>query len=320
MTIPAPFTQFRYITPLLISVSIALTTALMLLEVGNPIILWLNWATAGCLSLIIWNSISRFNLKGGSDLKAFAITWSTMTAGLQFCYCHFPERDSFFKVAPQLIALMLALSSAMSLWQRRRSTLKCLLLGLIIGLASTAIPHALLWIILFPVAGYYMRCWSSRNAFSMLTGVAFAVWVVYCARFILQSPAVADHMFRSYAVIMGDEDYSTLLQGLGLWQYLFMGISLLMLIIYNISGLLLGAGQSIRASSSIQLISMFSLVYTFLMAFDVCHFLSNFSVLWLFISLQLTIHQANVRSMLHEWWIILIIIAITALCIVPLFI
>lgn len=320
MTLPAPFSQYRFITPLLISVSIITTLVLMLFGMGNHIMLWFNWASAGILSLIIWNSISRFNLQGGSELKAFGISWPLITAGFQFSYCYFPATESYYKTAPQVIAMMLMISVTMSLWQRRQSTLKCLLLGFIIGLISSVVPHAILWLLLFPIACYYMRCWSARNMLSALTGAAFAIWIAYCSHYLLEASSEANQMLHAYAAIVRDEDYVTPFLNLGLWQWMYMGITLLLLVVYSISGLLLGAGQSVRTSSSIQMISVFSLVYLFLMAFDVSHIFSNLCFFSLFISLQLTIHQANLRNRLHDWWIIVVIIIYNSLCFLPIYI
>ena len=303
---------------MLISVSIALTAALMLLGMGNEVMLWINWATAGILSYIIWNNVSRFNLQGGRELKAYGISWPILTAGFQFTYCHFPQYDSYFKVPPQVLVLLLVISTSMSLWQRRQSTIKCLLLGLLIGAVSSAVPHAILWLLLFPITSYTMRCWSARNAFSVLTGAAFAIWVVYCILFFVSGPDQANELFASFSDILKAEDYQ-LFQCLGLWQYLFMGITLLLLIFYSITGFLIHAGQSIRVDYSIKLISLISLVFTVLMVFDEQHFFSNLSFFSLFIALQLTIHQANIRSQLHEWWILFIILAYSVLCLLPFF-
>lgn len=280
--------------------------------------LWGNWAAAGLLSYLIWLNYSRFNAQGGSELKAFGISWPLLTSGFQFAYCHFPQLDDFAYTLVLGVALMLTLSLSMTLWQRHQATLKCLILGLLIGLFSTIVPQTILWLLLFPVVCYFMRCWSLRNACSVLTGTVFAVWVVYCAIFLAQGSESADQMIGSYRAIMLQEDYSILLQGLGLWHYIFMGITLLTLLFYSFSGFLLGAGQSIQTNFSIQLISMFSLVFLFLMAFDVHHFFINLGLLSVFLSLQLTIHQADVRSALHEWWIVLVILIYAALCIAPL--
>lgn len=314
----APFTQYRFITPILIFVSIALTAVLMLMGMGDEVQLWTNWFIAGLLSAVSWRIISRFNLQGGSELKAFGISWPILTAGLQFVYCHFPSADHYAKVLLLVIVQMCCLSLSMSLWQRRRSPFKCLLLGLFIGLESLVVPQSILWLLLFIVVGYYMRCWSMRNTACVLTGAFFAVWVGYCLRFFLNGAAEADALILAYSVILRDESYAPLL-ALHLWQYLFMGLTLLLLIIYSLSGFLLGAGQSIRAASSIKLISVLSLSFVVLLPFDILHFFGNLSVFSLFISLQLTIHQANVRSIFHEWWILLIILSYIALCLLPLF-
>lgn len=319
MSIPAPFSQYRYITPLLIFLSIALTAALMLLGMGSEVTLWTNWGIAGAISYVILDGISRFNLQGGSELKAFAISWPLLTAGFQFTHCYSTTYGVFYETPLQALTMMLMLSLIMSLWQKRTATLKHLLLGLLIGIASAVKPHAILWLLLVPLAGYYMRCWSVRNLLSAVTGTAFALWVVYCVRFLLQGEAVADGMFGSFSVIIEDEDYGALFHNLSLWQYIFMGFIFLLLLIYSISGPLIGVGLSMRSGSSIQLLSTLNLVIAVLLFFDVQNFMANLTLLILLFSVQFTILQANIRSIIHEWWLLVIILTFTSLCIIPIF-
>lgn len=312
----SPLSQYRYITPLSISFSIVLTVALILLEAGNAVMLCINWVTAGIVAFIIGECIVRFKLHEGFENKTLSISWPLLTAGLHFACCHFPKFDSFYKAPPQILGLMLVISISMSLWQRRQATIKCLLLGLFIGFVSAAVPHAILWLLLFPVTGYTMRCWSARNAFSVLTGTAFAIWIVYCILFFVQGADAANAMLASYGSILRSEDYP-LFQGLGLWQYLFMGISLMLLIFYSVTGFLINAGQNIRTDLSLKLTSFISVIFIMFMVFDVRHFYSNLCFFLLFIALQLTIHQASIRSQVHEWWIVLINLVYIALCILP---
>ena len=319
IVVVAPFSQYRFITPLLIALSVVLTAALIVLGVGSRVMLCVNWAAAGVLSYIIWDSISRFSLKGGRELKAFAISWPLLTACLHFGYCHFPPSDSYVKALLLVTAFLLFLRLLMSLWQERSQTSICLLTGALIGLLSVALPHALLWLLLFPVSGFMMRCWSMRNVCSLVSGTLFALWLSYCALFWFGGEARADAMWSPYAEILLDDDYGVILQGLGLWHYLYIGITVLLVIFYGVTGLLFDAGVTTRASSSIKLLSLIGLIYLLLMLFDGTHVFLSFAVLSMTIALQFTFRQSNVRSAMLEWWILVVILGYTALCILPIF-
>lgn len=316
----APYSQFHGITPLMISASIVLTIVLTLLCPDDGLVLWTGWAVAGLLSYSIWNVISHFDLKGGTELRAFGISWPLLNAALSFTYCHFPHPEQFYYELVQLVAMMLVISITMSLWQRRSSTAKHLLIGLLIGLLSTLLPHTLLWLLFIPLASYHLRCWSTRNMFSAITGALFGIWVVYCLRFFGIGLESASALLPQYAAIICDEDYGQLLTGLGLWQGLYLGFVLLLLIIYSFTSLLLVSDQAVRVGSFIQLFTSLSLLVTLLLWLDVEHFYSNVNLPVLFIALQLTIHQANLKSALNEWWTLVAILLFNALCIVPFFV
>jgi hypothetical protein len=304
---------------MLISLSIGLVVALMFLSDANPKILWINWAIAGVLSTGIWHIVSRFRLDGGASVKAFAISWPLLTLTLNFTYCYFPLNDLFYKSIIQQLAMLAFVSLEMSLWQRHKAIIKHILLGLIIGLTSTLIPHTILWIFLLPIASYYMRSWSIRNMMSAITGILMGIWVIYLVLFFGTSMESADQMFMKYVNIVQPIDFSPLI-GLNMWQYIFLGFIALLLVIYSFSGLAISVGQSIRAEASIILISALSLALGVLSFFDIQHFTTYIGMLSLFLSMQLTIHQANLNSAIIEWWILFIILVGTTLCILPLFI
>lgn len=295
------------------------TAALILLGAGSHVMLCYNWLMALLLGYVIQQAFSRLDLKGGSEFHTIAIVLPLLTAGFDFIYCHLPQYDHFYKVPLLTLVLTLLLSVTMSLWQRHHSPFKCMLLGLLIGTSSTFVPHTILWLLFFPVAGFYMRCWSSRNVCSVLTGTALAIWCVYCVLFFVDGAEAASAMLHGYSVILQTEDYALYFHGLGLWQYLFIGLSLLLLLIYNVSGYLVGTGQSVRSYESFQMLATISLLFLLLMAFDLQHFLANFGLITLLISQQLTIHQSSSRSAILDWIILLVIAVYFALCIAPLF-
>lgn len=290
----------------------------MLLGDASPVPLWINWVMAGVLSAGIWHIVSRFSLDGGINVRAFAISWPLLSLTSNFSYCYFAHTDLFYKNIAQLVAMLGILTLFMSIWQRRQSILKHLAIGLIIGLISTLIPHAVLWLLLLPIASYYMRSWSSRNMFSTLTGSLLGIWFVYCFLALWQGIPAADKMIEQYAIIMQKDDIQTLIQSIGLWQSLFLGVTALLLVFYSAIARLINTG-SMRSSSSILLIATLSLMLIVLLLLDQRHLTTYLNMFALFLSLQLTINQSNLHSALNEWWILVLLLIFTALSILPFF-
>ena len=312
----APLSHFRLITPLLILLSAGVMAALVAVGGYDVVPLGLIWAAAGLLSAGIWNIVSRFSLDGGANVKAFAISWPLLSLSTDFAYCYLPHTDLFYRSLAEQFAMLAILTLEMSLWQHRHAILKHLLIGLILGLVSTLLPHALTWLLMLPVACYFMRCWSARNILSALTGVVLGIWFVYCGVFLVCGMATADGVVGQYAQLLQRPDLGALAATLGVWQYTFLGLMALLLVMYSISATVLSPG-SVRVGASIKLVSVLSFLLVLLMLADLSHLTDYLCLFAFFLSLQLTIHQANIHSAVYEWWTLLILLIIMALCILP---
>lgn len=318
-----PFSRYRSLSPTLVSLSVLITLVLTLFEAGSHYILWLNWATAGLISFIVSNSITYLNLQSRSELRAYAVIWPFATAGLQFSYCHFPHQHAelFYVLVPMLLLQTLLITGfSLSLWQRRKAPTKCLLLGVIIGSLSAILPSALLLALLFPACCAIMRSWSLRNYFCVLTGTLFAIWVIYAGLFLCFSEDWADTFLSQYATVTHLADFSALFAGLGLWQYLFMGFTILLLFFYTLSGYFLNAAMSTRTAFSIKAISVVSTTCAILTVLDDDHFYTSFALFAMFLGILLTVHQAYLRSAAHEWSIVAIVGLYSLLCLLPVFV
>lgn len=318
----APLTQYRHVTPVLILLSAALVAVLVLLGQATPKALWSAWITSGVLSTGIWHIVARFRLDGGASVKAFAISWPLLTASMCFAQCYLVplsgDGEGIWAIVQQL-ALLAFLSLQMSLWQRRVAIIKHLLLGGIIGLTSTLCPHALGWIVLLLIASYYMRCSSLRNMMSALTGIVLGIWVVYLAHFLFIGIDAADGMMAAYLGLFQAPPLERLV-AMGTWSTAFVAYVGLLLLVYALAGLAIDVGQTVRAEASIGLVSVLSLVMMALLVLDASHLATLLPMLTTFLALQLTIQQANLRSALVEWWILLIIAVGMVLCLLPHFI
>lgn len=312
-----PLSKSKGITPLLVVISAALIVGQMILTDGNPLVLWGNWATAGLLSAGLWYVMGRFHLGGVTEGKALAITWPLMSITLNFAYLYFDITYPYFRGLVQLFALMGIITLVLSIWQEEQSTLRTLCIGILIGLSSTFFPHTILWIFMVPFIMFHMRATSSRNVFSILTGALLGVWFDYCLLF-FQGPEVADAMLLQYLDIFQTNHYIQALHALNLWQWLYLAIMALMVIVYSISAMLLGTGHSMRASASIMLLSTLSIAAVIFLCFDLMHTALYICQLSLFLCIQLTIHQANLRSSANEWWTLFIMVLCVVISILPL--
>lgn len=315
----APLSQFRAFTPLMLVLSLLLTAALSFFRPGDGVALWTDWCVAGIVSYLIWRVVSRFDLRGGSEFRAFGISWPTIHAALCFSRCHLGQDEAWYIVPIQLLALVFVVSLTMSLWQRHSATTKHLLIGLLIGLTSCMVPHVLLWLLFVPVACYHLRCWSPRNLLSALTGAVFAIWVVYCILFLAFGVEVADALLPRYYAIVRDEAILPVFAQLGLWQGLYLGFVVFLVLVLCIAGFLISGSQSVRASSTIHLYSSLCLLLVFLLCFDVEHLFVHSALLVLFLAVLMTILQANVHSALLEWSLLVVILLFTAFCLMPYF-
>ena len=110
------------------------------------------------------------------------------------------------------------------------------------------------------------------------------------------------------------------LAAMGTWCTAFVAYVGLLLLVYAMAGLAIDVGQTVRAEASIVLVSVLSLVMMGLLVLDAAHLATLLPMLATLLALQLTLQQANLRSALVEWWILLIIAVGAALCLLPHFI
>lgn len=298
-------------------ISAALIVGQMILTDGNPLILWCNWLAAGALAVSLWYIMGRFHLGGASEGKALAITWPLMSITLNFAYLYFDITYPYYRGLIQLFALMGFITLSLSIWQETQATLRNLCIGILIGLTSTFFPHTILWLFLVPFLMFHMRATSSRNIFSILTGTLLGIWFDYILLF-FQGAEVADAMLMQYLEIFQVNHYVETFLSLTLWQWLYLSIMAILLFIYSISTMLLGTGHSVRSNASIMLLSGLSIAAIVFLCFDLAHTTLYICQLSLFLSIQLTIHQANIRSTANEWWTLFILALCVCISILPL--
>lgn len=306
----SPISHYRFITPVMILSNILVVAALAMVGSYSAPMLWLNWLVTGVLTWGIWHVVSRFRLEGGADVHAFAIAWPLMTAMVNFSFCYMPCEGPFFHVHILLMAFVLLLLCVSTLWQDHRAITTHLAMGMLIGLSSALMPQALLWLLFAPLWCFVMRCWSLRNLMSTLTATLLAVWVVYCYYYAVGGSTQANALLVRY---VAEWSHPALPAGLhGLWQLIFFFAMLAVVLAYSIRGMFAGSNLTVRAAAVVHYFSLQAIILLLFFGLDSSHFGLHICLLAVLLGLQLTITQANIRSAVHEWWILLYI-AFTAL-------
>ena len=313
-----PISRNKGITLLLVLISAALIVGQIILTDANPLVLWGNWFMAGVLSVCLWYIIGRFHLGGVNECKSMAITWPMMSATLNFIYLYFDINYPYMNGLVLLLSLMAIITLVLSIWLEVQSTYRTLGIGLLVGLSSTLFPHTILWLVLVPFIMFHMRATSARNVFSIITGALLGIWIVYFVLHIVQGAYEADAVILQFLDIIQICQYVEAIDALSLWQWLYLSILAIMVVVYSISAMVLGTGHISLASASIMLLSTLSIAAVVLLCIDLTHTSLYISQLALFLCVQLTIHQANLRSSANEWWTITIIALCIGLSVPPL--
>lgn len=313
-----PLTRYKWITIALILASAGLIVGQTILADADPFILWINWGVAGLFAIGLWFIMGRFHLGGVSEGKALAIAWPLMSMALNFSYLYFNPSVSFNQGLLQLSGLVCTIVLMLSTWQEEQATLRCLCIGFLIGFSASGIPHSILGLALVPAMTFHMRSTSIRNIFSILTGAIMGVWVVYCVLFIFFAPETADAMLMQFAKLVNMSDYSKVFSSYSLWHWLYIALLALLVVIYSLSALLLGTGHSVRSSASIMLLSTLSIAEVLFLCFDISNTAIYLNQLAMFLCIQLSVHQANLRSSANEWWTIFILLTSIGISVLPL--
>lgn len=309
--------RFPFTGVVLMLSSIALVICQQLLGGGQLYSLWGNWLIAGLCAWGIRDVVLRMRLSVSSECRALVISWPMMSLSLNFADLYFPGDVEPWRALLQLLSMLLVVMLLLSTWQQRAAIVRYMTVGIVIALQSLLMPSTLLWLLLVPLALYEMRCWTSRNFWSVPTGALFALWVVWSGTYLFDSPEAAASIFEIYRPLLHPV-FLPPIQPIDMWQGLFLGLTALLVVVYSVASLLLNVGQSIRAHDSVALVSLVALVLVVFTVFDLPNLPHYVNLLTLLLCVQLSIHQSNVHDATGEWWILLVILVSTALTALPL--
>lgn len=325
-----PFSYYKQTDYIVVALSIVPIIAQVLLSDVSAVALCVNWIAAGVFAWIIWDIIERHHLGLLDRNHALSISWTLMSLVLNFALINFNEYETNADVAQwmyvdksewkyliQMSGFLVIIYSVMQTWQHRIDPIRLLSCGAIIGVVSTFLNYSLLWLLLFPVFFYYMRSWSKQNWGSLITGLVLAIWISYIVKLIVAGEDNADGFILSYATLIDNLmperiEYT-------FWEWVFMGFTALLLIIYSISGYAINVAKTVKAHSSVIMLSTLSLIITALAIIDLSHLPNYLGLLSIFLSFQISIHQSCLIDAKNEWWTLFLLFLYIVLSIMPLF-
>lgn len=300
---------------LLIIASLVLTLAQIYLGQGEQMTLLANWAGSGFLAFGIWSILSRFHLSQEGHSQAVYISWPILATSINLTVCTMGATRPWAELL-SLASVLIILTLGLSTWQQKRAPWPFLYTGLLTGAMSLYQIRFLLFLVLIFVFFYHMRSWSWRNFWSLITGTIMGFWGAYVACFALRSEAVADQMVLS---ALSATELRLEIPQLDLWQWLFVGLLLVEMMFFAITGLFRNLGTSIRTHASILLLTTLSLLQVIASIVDISNFQQHLGILALYMSILLSLHNVNLRSTANEWWTVGIVVLCMALVAIPLF-
>lgn len=268
-----------------------------------------NWLFSGIIAWVISDLIDRHHLGTYNNNHALPISWSIISSVLTFALINFNEAGSSSIDLIQMTGFASILYFVTLTWQQRVSPILYMISGGIIGIVSVFFHFALLWIFLFPVIFYHMRTTSRENYGSLFTGLLLTIWIVYCLHLLVFGEASADAYILSYKDIIEEFrpdvlDYTPL-------EWVMLAFTLLLLIIYSISGYTLNVTKSVMSEGCVTMFSTLSLILAVISIFDITHLPNYLGLLSILLCLQISIHQSCILKARNDWWIISAVIILT---------
>lgn len=324
-----PFSYYKQTDYFVVAGSFVLVIALIFLSDANPFALMLNWIAAGGFAWIISNIFKRHHLGLIDRDHSISISWALISVVLNYTLLYIKEYESTEKINTwvgvdsglweyllQMGGFLIMIATAINTWTHRIDALRFIFIGILIGGISTFLNYSIAWLLLFPFIFYHMRSWSIQNAGSLFSGIVLAIWIRYFVTILVAGMAAADAFILSYSTLIdnlipGKIDYTY-------WEWIFIGLIGALLIIYSISGFAINVAKTVKAHSSVVMISTLTIVLTSFAIIDLSHLPNYIGLLSIFLSFQLSIHQSCIIDAKNEWWTIAILLILAIITILPL--
>ena len=287
--------------------------------VGNAV--WwvpvLNWALSALLAYGVRDIIRRYRLGNTRPGLIFCVSWIILSTMMNFASLYMPGDLALWRIMLQMAGLMGILHLLLSSWQMHSAPVLYLLTGIIVSLLSLVYAPSLLWLLLLALGAIYMRSNSMRNFWSTLTGVVFGTWVSYFCVWFLAGETRADNIVNRLLSIF---PFTLSFPAFSLEVWIFIGITVFLLLVYSGTSFLLNVGDSLRITSFIRLILTMAFMFVLFTVPNTSHIALYFCLVSLLLAIQNALHLSNLQSDIHEWWTIVMLAIMMLLDIIPILI
>lgn len=312
-------TRYKECTPICITLCIIATTlqSLFLCPREEVWKLWVNLCLAILFSYGVKDTLTRHRLGYGKANFAIGIGTIFISAAANISQIHLPQ--SFFGLQFIVAAGAVGIIKLTLLtWQNRSAPFIYLSIGVIIGTLSSLLPVILLWLLFLPVLLYYMRCFSGRNLWNIIFGVAISLWSIYVLHMLSGGFSLADKWLDRLT-----EGFPFTTPAFSAFPlpvlYTLIGLALL-IPAYSLAGFLLNIGDSIHAHCSISCFALFSLLAPLMFFADSTQ--TGVCITWAFVFLSslISIYIANKNSFIAEWWTTILMLLMIGIEILPIWV
>lgn len=300
---------------LIISISLIHTLAMTFLAGVSSVTFLINWAVAGGCAFILWDIIEKHRLASLGRNHSRSIAWALISLMLNFVAVNFPGETHDFRSLSLLVGFISFLYISIESWQLKIAPLHYLILGTIVGLLSTYYSFCLYWLLLFPALFYFMRSWSKHNLASLGFGFFFSIWLRYIIQYLIFGEASADNIILSYLSVIEHLIPDTF--NYNIYEWIFIAITALLIIIYSIMGFAVNMTKTVKASATITMLSLLSLIISIISIVDISHLTNYIAILALFMSAHMTNLQSYANDIKIDIFILIILLVYAVLDILP---
>lgn len=299
----------------LILLSVASTAWLSWAVPERAVVLWAAWAVTALFAFVIQDTLSRYYVGQIRNGVPFLVSWIVMSATSAFSVLSIEGETSPWLVLLTEACLLCVLRILLVTWEAKRAVLPYFSVGLIIGCLSTLLPSVLCWLLLLPMAFYQLRTFSSRNVWSVPTGVVWGIWVVYCLMYFLGPEGAADAMLCGYGRL-----WDLRLSPWPVWPWpvwTFLSFFLVLVLGYASVSLLFVFAKSIRGRANVMLVSLLALVE---LVFALLHLSDagfHLGLLSVFLGLLIPCLLSYVRNVANEWMVLTLLILLMLAAVLP---
>lgn len=288
--------------------SIAVMIAQCVLGMADWYVLVSQWLLAGVLAASIVTSIRMYRIYVLNTHGLTYAIWAMIASVLNLCSIHLAGSMSWWLQDLLIVGFSSLFLLNIGSWLLGDSPGRFLLCGMLLGLCTLAYPHALFWLILLIWLLVYLRNFTWRNVWSIVSGTVLMVWINYCI--LLFASDSADSYLASFASLitwsMPDELIRQSEMVMTPWLLIsFSGITLLVNVI---GGMLSNLVSSLRTHATMLSTVMANaalIVFALIDPASVSLYLCLASVIG---AMHYSLVVSNVNVPMMRWWLVVVIV------------